>query len=162
MRQLAAPLLALASVACASSTPARDPALAGQAPPRSARHGARASREPRTNDDADRYAGRTPLAVLRGRASYYSDRLAGRHTANGDVYDPRAFTAANRDLPFGTVLRVVREDTGASVVVRVNDRGPFRDHSRILDLSRAAAEALDMIGAGVVDVRAEILERPER
>lgn len=100
------------------------------------------------------------LEVLRGRASYYSDRLAGRRTANGDVYDPRALTAASRDLPFGTRVRVVREDTGASVVVRINDRGPHRDRTRILDLSRAAAEALDMIRAGVIDVRAEIIERP--
>jgi rare lipoprotein A len=58
-------------------------------------------------------------------------------------------------------VRVVRVDTGASVVVRVNDRGPFRDRRRILDLSRAAAEQLDMIRAGVIDIRAEILERPE-
>ncbi len=100
------------------------------------------------------------LEVLRGRASYYSDRLAGRRTANGDVYDPRALTAASRDLPFGTRVRVIREDTGASVIVRINDRGPHRDRTRILDLSRAAAEALDMIRAGVIDVRAEIIERP--
>src|SRR5690606_14171645 len=105
---------------------------------------------------ADAYADRPALEVLRGRASYYSDRLAGRTTANGDIYDPRAFTAASRDLAFGTIVRVIREDTGASVIVRINDRGPFRDHSRILDLSRAAAEELDMIRAGVVPIRAEI------
>ena len=69
-------------------------------------------------------------------------------------------TAASRDLPFGTIVRVVRVDTGASVVVRVNDRGPFGDRRRILDLSRAAAERLDMIRAGVVTIRAEILEEP--
>ncbi|MCC6875213.1 MAG: septal ring lytic transglycosylase RlpA family protein [Sandaracinaceae bacterium] len=96
--------------------------------------------------------------VLEGRASYYSDRLAGRRTANGERYDPQALTAASRDLPFGTRLRVTRIDTGASVIVRINDRGPFRDHGRILDLSRAAAEALEMTRAGVVRVRAEILE----
>lgn len=97
-----------------------------------------------------------------GRASYYSDRLAGRSTASGEPYDPRALTAASRDLPFGTRVRVHRLDaegrSRASVVVRVNDRGPFRDHSRILDLSRAAAEALDMIRAGVVPIRAEVFE----
>ena len=97
--------------------------------------------------------------MLRGRASYYSDALAGNHTANGDVYDPEALTAASRELPFGSRVRVVREDTGASVVVRVNDRGPFGDESRILDLSRAAAEQLDMIDAGVVEIRAEVLSR---
>lgn len=98
--------------------------------------------------------------VLRGRASYYSDRLAGRSTASGEPYTPSAFTAASRELPFGTMVRVIREDTGASVIVRVNDRGPFGDRRRILDLSRVAAEALDMISAGVVPIRAEILSRP--
>ncbi|MCB9615437.1 MAG: septal ring lytic transglycosylase RlpA family protein [Sandaracinus sp.] len=101
------------------------------------------------------------VEVREGRASYYSDRLAGRSTASGEPYDPRAFTAASRDLPFGTRVRVHRLDADGrsmrSVVVRVNDRGPFRDHRRILDLSRAAAESLDMIRAGVVSIRAEIL-----
>lgn len=120
----------------------------------------RASSEPRPRDSEPSHAERPALEVLHGRASYYSDRLAGRTTANGDRYDPRALTAASRDLPFGTMVRVIREDTGASVIVRINDRGPHRDHSRILDLSRAAAEQLDMIRAGVVTIRAEIIERP--
>ncbi len=98
--------------------------------------------------------------VLRGRASYYSDRLAGRPTASGEPYDPRKLTAASRDLPLGTRVRVTRVDTGDSVVVRVNDRGPFGDRRRILDLSRAAAERLHMIRRGVVRVRARILELP--
>jgi len=96
-------------------------------------------------------------STLTGRASYYSDSLAGNPTASGEPYDPRALTAASRDLPFGTRVRVTRVDTGATVEVRVNDRGPFRDESRILDLSRAAAERLDMIRAGVVEIRAEVL-----
>jgi len=105
------------------------------------------------------YADREPLEVLHGRVSYYSDRLAGHRTANGERYQPRLFTAASRDLPFGTIVRVVRDDDGRAVTVRVNDRGPFGDHGRILDLSRAAADQLDMIRAGVVTVRAEVLER---
>jgi rare lipoprotein A len=104
------------------------------------------------------YAGRTAEIVLEGKATYYSDSLAGNHTANGEVYDPARRTAASRDLPFGTVLRVTRRDTGKQVVVRVNDRGPFGDDKRILDLSRAAAAELEMLGRGVVDVRAEVLE----
>jgi len=111
-----------------------------------------------SNELDARYAEHEVLEVLHGRASYYSDRLAGRHTANGDRYRPELYTAASRDLPFGTIVRVVRED-GRAVTVRVNDRGPFGDHSRILDLSRAAAEQIDMIHAGVVTIRAEILER---
>jgi len=102
---------------------------------------------------------RPALEVLEGRASYYADRFEGRSTASGEPYRARELTAASRDLPFGTVVRVVRVDTGASVVVRVNDRGPFGDERRILDLSRAAAEALDMIRAGVIEIRAEVLER---
>jgi rare lipoprotein A len=95
--------------------------------------------------------------VLTGRASYYNDRFTGRRTANGERYDPAALTAASRDLPFGTRVRVTRVDTGASVIVRINDRGPFRDHRRILDLSRAAAQELDMIRAGVIEIRVEVL-----
>ncbi len=95
--------------------------------------------------------------VRTGRASYDADSLAGNATASGEPYDPSALTAASRDLPFGTRVRVTRVDTGASVVVRINDRGPSRDRVRILDLSRAAAERLDMIRAGVIEVRAEIL-----
>jgi len=107
--------------------------------------------------DPDDYAGKTPVVVLAGKATYYSDSLAGNHTSNGEVYDPSRKTAASRDLPFGSVVRVVRRDTGASVLVRINDRGPFGNRKRILDLSRAAARELGMLGRGVVDVRAEVL-----
>lgn len=94
----------------------------------------------------------SPGAVWQsGRASYYSDKLAGRKTANGERYDPRALTAAHRTLPFGTVV-VVRRSDGRSVRVRINDRGPFGDNGRVIDLSRRAAEELGMMRAGVVDV----------
>lgn len=116
--------------------------------------------EPARGGPYGEYAGRDPLRTLSGRASYYHDSLAGNTTASGDVYDPSAHTAASRDLPFGTIVRVVRVDTGDSTLVRVNDRGPFGDHRRILDLSRAAAEDLDMIRAGVIPIRAEILHQP--
>ena len=106
---------------------------------------------------AERYAAAAPLAAFSGEASYYSDRLAGRSTASGEPYDPRAFTAAHRSLPFGTVVRVVRSDPPAAVYVKINDRGPFA-RGRVLDLSRAAAESLSMLRAGVIPVRAEILE----
>jgi rare lipoprotein A len=96
--------------------------------------------------------------VLRGDASYYASFFNGRMTSNGERYDPRKLTAANRTLPFGTRLRVTRLDTGRSVEVRVNDRGPFGKRRRILDLSRAAAEQLDMIRAGHAEVEAVVLE----
>ncbi len=95
-----------------------------------------------------------------GRASYYSDSLAGRSTASGEPYDPGELTAAHRSLPFGTVVEVERVDTGARVTVRVNDRGPFNDRRRIFDLSRRAAEELDMIRRGVVEIRARVIGEP--
>lgn len=110
-----------------------------------------------------RVGGGTPVAagtVLDGQASYYADSLRGNPTANGDLYDPGALTAAHRTLPFGTRLRVRRLDNDRRVEVRVNDRGPFGHASRIIDLSRAAAQALDMIRAGVVDVEVEVLSVP--
>jgi rare lipoprotein A len=108
------------------------------------------------------WASAPAIETLEGRVSYYHDSLAGNSTASGEPYDPSALTCASRDLPFGTLIRVVRPDTGAFVIVRVNDRGPWgRRRPRILDLSRAAAEAIDMIRAGVIEVRAEIVRRGE-
>lgn len=132
----------------------------GGASPRPQEEGNDTPSQPAATDLQTRFGEHPALESLRGRASYYSDRLAGRSTASGEPYTPSAFTAASRDLPFGTIVRVIREDTGASVIVRVNDRGPFGDRRRILDVSRAAAEALDMISAGVIPIRAEILSRP--
>ena len=91
----------------------------------------------------------TPPIACAG-ASYYSDSLAGNPTASGVPYDPAKLTAAHRTLAFGTKLRVVREGFG-DVIVTVNDRGPFVD-GRIIDLSRAAAERINMIRVGVADV----------
>jgi len=88
-----------------------------------------------------------------GKATYYADSLAGRRTASGERYDPRALTAAHKTLAFGTMVKVVRADDGREVVVRINDRGPFAGDDRVIDLSRAAAEQLGMIRAGVVPVR---------
>ena len=93
-----------------------------------------------------------------GTASYYADSLAGRPTASGEPYDPRALTAAHRTLPFGTIVEVTRED-GRKVVVRVNDRGPFGRKERILDLSRAAAEQLGIVRAGVAKVTIRVIGR---
>ncbi|WP_082363508.1 septal ring lytic transglycosylase RlpA family protein [Chondromyces crocatus] len=94
----------------------------------------------------------------RGRASYYSDRLAGRSTASGEPYRPGLLTAAHRKLPFGTVVDVIRAD-GRRVRVTINDRGPFTK-GRIIDLSRKAAEAIGMIREGVVDVTVVVVSKP--
>lgn len=95
-----------------------------------------------------------------GLASYYSSSLAGRRTASGEPYRPALLTAAHRKLPFGTIVRVRRLDTGGrpygpTVVVRINDRGPYSGR-RVIDLSLAAARALGMEREGVVPVELEI------
>jgi len=92
-----------------------------------------------------------------GEASYYADRFVGRKTASGQRYSHRKLTAAHRTLPFGSLLRVTHLGNGRSVLVVVNDRGPWK-RGRIIDLSRAAAAKLDMIRAGVARVRIEVLE----
>ena len=90
-----------------------------------------------------------------GQCSYYADKFHGRSTASGERYDKTQFTCAHMTLPYGTNLKVTNLANGKNVVVRVNDRGPFSPN-RIVDVSRAAAEALDMITAGVVKARIEI------
>lgn len=107
----------------------------------------------------EKYAKHRAQSSLRGEASYYGAAFAGRRTANGEVFEPRRYTAAHRSLPFGTVLRVTRLDTGGVVYVRVNDRGPYGKKRRILDLSEAAAESLDMLKRGIAEVRADVVER---
>jgi rare lipoprotein A len=108
--------------------------------------------------DPRSYYQKRAIATERGAASYYADFFAGRLTANGERYDPDAYTAAHRTLPFGSVVRVVYEKTGDWVLVRVNDRGPYAK-GRIIDLSRKAATRLSMVRDGVVRVRVELLER---
>jgi rare lipoprotein A len=97
--------------------------------------------------------------VLRGKSTYYANSLTGYRTANGERYDPRRLTAAHRSLPFGTRIRVTRTDRNDSPVVCavINDRGPYSRKGYILDLSRRAAEQLQMIGKGVVPVRIEVI-----
>lgn len=96
--------------------------------------------------------------MLRGKASYYADKFHGRRTANGELFDMNELTAAHKTLPFGTVVEVTNLVNNRSVVVRINDRGPFVG-GRIIDLSKKAAEVIDMINAGVVEVEVRILQR---
>ena len=97
--------------------------------------------------------------VIRGLSTYYADSLAGNRTASGERYDPARLSAAHRSLPFGTRLRITRTDLESSAVlcVVVNDRGPFGNRKYILDVSRRAAEGLQMIRAGVVPLRIDVL-----
>ena len=94
-----------------------------------------------------------------GIASWYGAPYHGQRSASGEIYDQEKLTAAHRTLPFGTRVRVRRLDTGGSILVRINDRGPFVK-SRIIDLSRAAAVRLGMTGGGVAPVTLEVVETP--
>jgi rare lipoprotein A len=90
-----------------------------------------------------------------GMASYYGREHDGRRTASGEVFDMNGMTAAHRTLPFGTRVRVTNLANGRQVMVRINDRGPFR-RGRIVDLSYAAARKLGIVGRGVAKVRVAV------
>jgi rare lipoprotein A len=94
-----------------------------------------------------------------GLASWYGGKFQGRLTSSGEVFDTNLLTAAHRTLPFGTLVKVTNLANGLSTVVRINDRGPFVE-GRIVDLSRAAAEQIDMVGAGTARVSVEVLSFP--
>jgi len=91
-----------------------------------------------------------------GVASYYGRGFAGRSTANGERFDPAQLTAAHRTLPFGTRVRVTNPRNGKSVVVRINDRGPYV-RSREIDLSQGAAEQIGLVAAGHGTVQLEVV-----
>lgn len=97
-----------------------------------------------------------PSGAYSGKASWYGGRHHGGPTASGERFNKNAMTAAHRTFPMGTRVRVTNLRNGRSVVVRINDRGPY-SKGRIIDLSEAAARKLDMIEAGVVPVRLERL-----
>lgn len=96
--------------------------------------------------------------VQRGLASWYGEDFHGKPTSSKEIYNMYDMTAAHKTLPFGTYVVVTNLKNGKSVIVRINDRGPFI-RGRIIDLSYAAAKVIDMVGPGVVPVKVEILER---
>jgi len=99
-----------------------------------------------------------PRSIETGKASYYGGRWIGRLTANGEHYHSGDCTAAHKHLPFNTMVRVTNIRNNKSVIVRINNRGPYAK-GRILDLSVVAAKKLDMINDGIIPVRAEILKK---
>jgi len=102
-----------------------------------------------------------PLMVWTGLASWYGYQFEGHTTASGQMYDGQVPTAAHQWLPFGSLLRLTNLKTGRSQVVRVNDRGPYEDN-RELDLSFIAASELGVLQQGVVKLKIELLEAPQR
>jgi rare lipoprotein A (peptidoglycan hydrolase) len=101
----------------------------------------------------------SPGKVMTGYASYYAHQFHGRRTANGEVFDMHGITAAHKTLPFNTVVEVVNLKNNKSVVVRINDRGPFI-RGRHIDLSLGAARRIDMVIDGVVPVRMILRKSP--
>lgn len=174
--------LAVLSVACGDTDQDRDPApeTATQAAiqPLSAealqelkkrypRLGTEPLPAPRPSTDAspgdvpEDIASNAPDRVLEtatGEASFYADKFEGRRTASGIPFRQNQMVAAHLAYPFGTVLRVTNTRNDRAVNVRVVDRGPYGKKSRILDLSRRAAQELDFVGAGRAQVRVEVLE----
>lgn len=101
------------------------------------------------------------LGTETGYASYYHDMFHGRLTANGETFDQKKMSAAHKTLPFGTIVKVTRQDNGQSITVRINDRGPYVA-GRIIDLSKKAGEALGILGSGTAKVTMEILSMPNK
>lgn len=100
-------------------------------------------------------------AYTEGVASWYGDDFHGKPTANGEVYDMNGLTAAHKDLPIGTWVRVTNIRTKRTVVLRINDRGPWIP-GRMLDVSKAAARSLGFMGSGLATVRMEVTEDPRK
>ncbi len=128
--------------------------LLGDAKPLTAAQGKPTVVARRSEPETGEYAVRN---VLNGWASWYGPGFDGNLTANGERFNQNALTAAHKHLPFGTRLRVTNMDTGRSVIVRVNDRGPYAG-DRILDLSAGAAEKIGLDVSGVAPIKAEVLE----
>jgi rare lipoprotein A len=109
------------------------------------------------HEPARQRTGTAQPGIERGFATFYGQEQHGGPTASGERFDMRKLTAAHRTLPIGTRVRVTNTRNGRSVEVRINDRGPYGNRGRIIDLSEAAARRLDMIDAGVVPVTVEVL-----
>jgi len=170
---LAAAATAILLAGCASpyhpqgweSTSSPKPMAATQAGHKSGKKELSAKRKASgTHSDAEtpRASGRaqanTPVGKKRlGEATYYAAYFEGRLTASGEPYDSQAMTAAHKTLPFGTKVKVTALDSGETAVVRINDRGPFVE-GRIIDLSRKAAEQLDLVHDGATEVQLQVLE----
>ena len=102
-----------------------------------------------------------PIKTWTGNASWYGPGFSGRKTANGEVFCTEALTAAHPNLPFGSLVRLVNPRNGKSVLVRINDRGPYQE-GREIDVSYRVARSLDVIHAGVSQVRLELMQLPAR
>jgi rare lipoprotein A len=102
-----------------------------------------------------------PLRSWVGNASWYGNNFDGKKTANGEEFDSEALTAAHPNLPFGSIVRVVNTRNGKFEVVRINDRGPYQE-GREIDVSYRVARKIGLTHAGVIKVRLELMQLPQR
>ena len=100
-----------------------------------------------------------PIKVWVGSASWYGPGFQGRKTANGEHFDAEALTAAHPSLPFGSLVRIVNQRTGAFELVRINDRGPYQE-GREIDVSYRVARKIGLVNSGVSRVRLELIQLP--
>lgn len=112
-------------------------------------------------NDLALYENVKPLKTYSGIASYYSDEFNGRRTSNGELYDMNDMTAAEPELPFNSIVRVINTENSKSILLRINDRGPIKK-GRIIDVSYAAAKKLGMISKGTANVIIEVLRQGEK
>jgi len=115
------------------------------------------NKSPQRIDQPGKYVSGKVLLTLEGVVSYYAHDFHGKQTSSGETYDMHALTAAHRTFPFGTKVRVTNLENNKTVIVRVNDRGPFKE-GRIMDLSMGAANEIDLILNGTTRARLEVLE----
>ena len=158
----------LLTFGCAARSPVagrQPPPAAPSATPESTAEAAKRSTEypgatPASGNPAKHGKAAQPPATLGyielGNASWYGAPFNGRRASNGEVYDMYKLTAAHRTLPFDTMVRVTNVNNGKSAVVRITDRGPFVE-DRIIDLSYAAAQQIELIGPGVAPIRLEVI-----
>jgi rare lipoprotein A len=147
----------LLTAACVSPAPPPPPPPVAKAPPP---HGVYKVGSPYQIDGIWYYPQEQPDYDETGIASWYGPTFYGKYTANGELYDGNALTAAHRTLPMPVNVRVTNLENGKSIVVRVNDRGPYA-RGRIIDLSRRAAELLDVVQTGTARVRVTYLGRAD-
>mgnify|MGYP001180350647 CR=1 FL=1 len=95
--------------------------------------------------------------VYRGISSYYGSQFHGKLTANGEIFDKWGVSAAHKEFPFNTIVRVTNENNGKSLIIRINDRGPYVNN-RILDCSFGAAKKLNFVNEGTASVKIEVIE----
>jgi len=129
----------------------------GSAPRFTSRESRFEKRTPPTPENLDRYKNVEPLETITGVASFYADQYDGKITYSGDVYDMYSLSAAHPTYQMGTIIRVTNLYNDKSVIIRINDKMPYRP-DRIIDLSLGCAQELDMVNVGIQEVKVEVLE----